>query len=264
MKKLTLIIIAVLLSFSLVMPCLAKSDSDKSLSYITDTVGLLTDDECEELEEYAAKLAQIYSCGVYAIIVDDYRDYGYDMERICKEFYSEYSLGKGDDKNAVLLLLSMDDRDFWLIDFGSYTAYAITDYGYEAIKDSFLDDFGDDDWYSGFSDYFGQCEELFEAAESGAPIDEVPLTTGERLGFSFVPAFIMGLIAALVTCSVFKAQMKTARKAVEASRYVVPDGIEMHNREDRFTHTTRTRHRIQSQSSGRSGGGGNHSGGGKF
>ena len=48
----------------------AYASSGGSLGYVTDTVGLLTQEEQRELETTAAQLAESYGCGVYVIIVE--------------------------------------------------------------------------------------------------------------------------------------------------------------------------------------------------
>ena len=74
----------------------------------------------------------------------------------------------------------------------------------------------------------------------------------------------MAMLIALITCSVFKAQMKTAKEKTQANDYLVPQSMDLRVREDVFTHRTETRTRIETDSGSRGGGGGSsfHSGGG--
>ena len=61
---------------------------------------------------------------------------------------------------------------------------------------------------------------------------------------------------------VLKRKMRTVHKNVEADAYVTEDGLRLTEEEDRYTHTTETRTKIQKESSSgggtssRSGGGG--------
>ncbi len=243
---------------------LTSSAADSGeLSFITDEAGILSDYEEYQLEARAREIADRYSCCVYAVIVSDYRDYSSGMEQCARDIYYSYDLGYGPSGDAVILLLSMDDRDFWLMDFGSLPAEAITDYGFEALKDSFLDDFAEDDWYGGFSDYLDRSAKLFDAAERGEPIKE---SLSDRIFTAYGIALAAGAIIALITCLTFRSQMKTAVAAVSADEYVNPGSVNMYIRQDVYTHTTRTRRKIEQNRSSSGGGGGrsNHSGGGKF
>ena len=88
--------------------------------------------------------------------------------------------------------------------------------------------------------------------------------------FKLAIVIIVPLLIALIVCSRFKAQMKTAREKTQADDYLVPRSMELYVRQDTFTHRTESRTRIESDSSSsssRSGGGGGggssfHSGGG--
>ena len=88
----------------------------------------------------------------------------------------------------------------------------------------------------------------------------MPLAAKLAIGIG-VPCLI-----ALIVCSTFKAQMKTARLRTTAEEYVVPGSAVLRVQQDRFINRTETRVPIQTQSSsGRGGGSGGssfHSGGG--
>ena len=88
-------------------------------------------------------------------------DYTYDetIYEAAKTLYQEYSLGYGEEKSGELLLLSMAERDYTLIAYG-YGNTAFTDYGKDKLSEVFLDDFGDDNWYSGLSDYLDKSESM--------------------------------------------------------------------------------------------------------
>ena len=88
------------------------------------------------------------------------------------EIYEEYSLGVGAEQDGLLLLLSMEDRDYSLITYGDYGNYAFNDSGREAMTKYFLDDFGEDDWYEGFADYLEWTDVYLKAAEEGEPFSE--------------------------------------------------------------------------------------------
>lgn len=254
-KRVFGLLFALLLALSLTLPAVA---SQAQLNYITDEAGILTEQEWQTLETMAAELSEGYRCGLYVIILSDYMDFGSDPESVCYNLYEDYTLGYGRDRDAIVLLMSMYDRDFWINDYGAYGEGVMTSYGRGTLEDAMLDDFANDDWYSGLADYLGQCDNLLRAAESGEPVGS---SDGSSPLTAYLIAFVVAVIIAFIVCSIFKAQMKTAVRATSADHYVTPGGVEMRIREDRYTHTTRRERKIERSSSSSDG---NSGGGGKF
>lgn len=77
------------------------------------------------------------------------------------------------------------------------------------------------------------------------------------MGLGMKLLLILGIpcLIALVVCSVFKAQMKTAGIKTTAGDYIKMGDLRLNVQQDLFTHRTQTRQIIQQQTS-RSGGGG--------
>ena len=264
--------------------CAAESaEAPESFPFLLDNAGLLRDSQREALESRAAELSETHGCSLYVVTLQDHRQFNYDVYEAAKGIYEYYELGCGTERNGVLLLLSMEDRDYALIGHGTLGE---TICGYESswlLEDAFLDDFRSDDWYGGFDDYLSACDRQLTRLENGEDITEgadiitgpdgleyhaynypggAPrgLSTSAKLAIViFVP-----LLAALITCSVFRAQMRTAREKTQANDYLVPHSMDLRIRQDLFTHRTETRTRINNDSGSRGGGGGSsfHSGGG--
>ncbi len=251
MKKL----ICMLLILSLLaIPAVFASE----LGYVTDSAGLLTAEEAEILELTAEKTALSLGCGVYIITVEDYTDYADDVYRAAYGLYHQYSLGEGDGRNGILLLLSMQDRDYALFVYGPEAETAFSDYALRQLEDEFLDDLGYNDWYGGLTDYMETCREYLTLASQGKPVEENMLRY-------FPVVLIISVVVALVVCLVLKAQMKSVFKKAEADAYTDDAGLNLTGSRDMFIRTTRTKTKISSSSGGssRSGGGG-HGRSGKF
>lgn len=252
--------------------------------YVLDNASLLTDSQREALENRAAALSEEHACGLYIVTVQDYRSYNNDVYEAAKGIFQYYDLGLGDDHDGVILLLSIQDRDYA---FAGHGPKGETICGYESswiIEDEFLDNFRQNDWNGGFSDYLESCGERLTKLENGGDLTEgANIITGidgleyheynapgqaERgmpTAFKLGIVVFVPLLLALIVCSAFKAQMKTAREQTRADEYLVPHSMDLHVRQDRFTHRTETRTRIESNSGSRGGGGGGssfHSGGG--
>ena len=145
---------------------------------LVDHAKLLTDSQAEALSKRLQTIGDAYRCDVVIVTVpslgsktseayaDDYFD------------YNGYGYGATPDANGttingdgVLLLLSMDDRDF-AISTSGYGISAFTDYGIQNYLESeFLPYLRDNDYNGGFSAFANACEFLLKTAREGVPYD---------------------------------------------------------------------------------------------
>jgi len=206
---------------------------------VVDVPGVLTAEEANELNDRAWGLTQQYECAVYIVINDNLN--GMQAWEFNEAIHREYKMGYGADKSCIILLLSMDEREYDIMAHG-YGNTAFTDYGKEKLADSFLDEFGDDDWYDGFEEYLEGCDEFLKAAREGNPVDKgrSPIL-GILLGVAFP------LLVAFIYCSRLKSQMKTAVMQRAAKVYIGKEGLTLTQKNDRFLHTTRTERYIEPQ-----------------
>ena len=228
--------------------------SEPQLYCVTDMAGLLTPDEDLELEEMAQQLGEQYDVGVYIVTVDDFRDTGESsVYKATYTIYHEFTMGLGPNRDGIMLLLSMAERDYAMFVYGKEAEYAFNGYGQEQLEEVFLDDFADDDWYGGFQDYLDECGDYLQKAESGHPVRASATKY-------IVISIALALIIALIVCGVLTGKMKSAVKQATADAYVA-GGLNLTQNTDFFTHRTQTRTKIErgdssSSSSSESGGGG--------
>ena len=258
MKKRFVLAMVLCIALCLAFGGAAYASSGGSPGYVTDTVGLLTQEEQRELETTAAQLAERYGCGVYVIIVDDYTDYTNGSTRdFAKETYINYDLGVGEDKNGILLVLSISDRDYYLLTKGDIANAAFTDYGQEQLTQEFLDDFRYDNWFAGFRDYMSTAGQYLEAAENGTPVDiysDDEIDPAVSAGVDILFIVVIPCLISLAVCGIFAAQMKTARRQTGARGYISHGGVDMRVTQDQFLYHTETRQPIP-QNDNNSGGG---------
>ena len=227
--------------------------AEETENFIYDTAGILSDQDIVRLNEAAKEVSLNHGCGVYVAVFDDMTEYGYRyIESFSEAVYEEWSLGIGEERNTIVLVMSMAERDYDLCAHGELAHTAFTDYGKEVLADEFKDDFRRDDWAGGFADYISECDYMLSRAEQGDPIDipsggsYVQRGLGERLTRNIIPGLIIGIIVAFIYCGALKSKMKSAKIAREASAYISAQrGIWMQDESDMFTHTTVTRQRIE-------------------
>ncbi len=229
------------------------------LSYVTDAALLLSDSEKAQLESAAATVSEKYDCGVYIIIVDDYRRYytANDVFDAAEGIYTYYGLGHGSERNGILLLLSMNERDFALAAYGSKAHTAFTDYGKEIVIDAFLPELGNNDWAGGLNTYIQSCASLLQSWGEGNPVDIPKAELGLFRALLF--SFGIGAVAALIVCLIFCAQMKNVKAQSYAGDYIDRNSFELNVRQDMFLHRSVVRQPIPKADS--HGGHGGHGGG---
>jgi uncharacterized membrane protein YgcG len=232
--------------------CVSTAFAEAQLYYVTDEAGILTESEDLQLESMAESVSKQYGVGVYIVTVDDYQNYGTgDVFEVTYGIYHEYTMGEGENRDGIMLLLSMAERDWAMFCYGERCEYAFNEYGQEQLESVFLDNFSEDDWYGGFEDYIEECSVYLQKATEGKPVRESP-------AFYIIIMVGMSLFLAFLVVGIMWVRMKSVAKERTAAAYVAGD-LNLTGQSDVFTYRTETRQKIESSSSG---GSRSHSGGG--
>lgn len=256
MRKVLTFCLTLLLIAALALPAFAVSTA-----HVVDDANLLTDQERGELEAYARQITQTYGIGIYILTVDDYRDYYgayYEIFDVLWNYYHDNDLGFGADREGMILMLSMRERDYATFFYGENTEYAFNSYGQEQLEEYFLDNLQYNDWYGGFHDYLAVSEEYMALASAGDPVRESPW----GLAILFI-AVACGI--SLIVTGIQWSQMKNVRLQRSAENYQVENGFRLTRNRNIFLHRDVIRRKIENNSGSRSHSGGGGSGrSGKF
>ena len=275
------VLLCLLLCLSLSGTALAQ-ESEMTLGYVTDAANLFTESQVAALNDAATQVSSEYHCAIYAILVDDYTQYNPQSVEDCAQgFYGYYDLGFGDERDGLLLLLSLEERDYALQDYGPNAARWFTDANLNRLESGFLKYFREDDWYNGVMAYIQGAGQLLSRAQqeaqdpSGGEYNSQESIFGFGDGMDPITKLIIAIAPssaiALAVCQGFKSQMKTAKERDTADEYVVSGSARLRVKEDQFINRTRTVQVIeQPRDHGGGHGGGfnggmpNHSHSGKF
>ena len=283
-KRLTAIITALLLCTMMTVPSVfAAEEYATSIgpydtiilserSRMVDMADLLSDSEEKELQNQLDEISERQKVDVVVVTVDslgskspmDYADDFYD--------YNDYGFGNKND--GILLLLSMEERD-WYITTTGYGITAITDAGIDYISDKFVSYLSDGEYADGFEVYAELCDEFITQAKTGKPYD---VNNMPKEPFKVFPKIIIalgiGFAVAFVVTMMMKGQLKSVRRQAAADSYVKQGSMVITDSRDLYLYRTISR-TARPKSSSSSGGGGSstHSsssgsshggGGGKF
>lgn len=225
----------------------ASEPDSVRMQYVFDISDLLTYEEWVELEARAADISNRQHCGVYFALVNDYTDYGDGgVYEVTYQLYHGSELGFGTDRDGIIVLLSMEERDYAMFVYGEYAEYAFDSYGQEKLEEQFLGDFGDNDWYGGISHYLDACDEFLTKADAGDP---VRLSYWENFWEYFPAVAVLACLPTGSICIWLMRGMKSVRQKKEANAYLTEGGLHLTQQYDQYTHTTETRTKIQEESS---------------
>ena len=78
--------------------------------------------------------------------------------------------GYGEDRDGALLLISMEDND-WYISTCGYGITVFTDAGIQYIGEQIKEDLSDGDFSEAFDKFVGLCDDFITKARTGDPYD---------------------------------------------------------------------------------------------
>ena len=210
-------------------------------------------DEISEKHKFEVVIATVNSLGTRTSTeyADDYYDYS--------------GFGLDDERSGILLLISMEDRDWAISTTGNGIPY-FTDKGQEYMVSEFKRYLSKGEYYRAFDLYADLCEMFIEEAEGGSPYDvnhlpEHSLRPFREVVFKYLMVVLpISLLAAfllwLIICTIEKKKLTSVSLAGQADDYIVKDSLNISKRKDTFLykHTTK-RYNPPSESSGGGGGG---------
>ena len=241
---------------------------------VVDMAELLSDSDKTALLSKLDEISERQKLDIVVLTVNTLdgktpRDYADD-------FYDYNGYGFGENKDGILLLVSMEDRDWWISTTG-YGITALTDAGIEYISEKFLSDLSDGDYAQAFTTYAELCDQFITQAKTGEPYDIGNMPKEPfNVAWNILVAFVIGLVVAFVVTNIMKKQLKTVQLKSEANNYVKSNSMIVTENRDLFLYnqvSRRARPKETDNRSGSSGGSSTHTsssgsshggGGGKF
>ena len=188
------------------------------------------------------------------------------------DFYDYNGYGFGENRDGVLLLVCMEDRDWWISTSG-YGITVFTDAGIEYISEKFLPDLSDGNYADAFTTYAELCDEFITQARTGEPYDTNNLPKEPFNVFtSLLISLVVGILVSLIVTGKMKGKLKTVRMQPAAEEYVRNGSMLVTESSDLFLYSQVDR-RVKSKDNDSGGGSSTHTsssgsshggGGGKF
>ena len=199
--------------------------------HLVDDAGLLTNTDAANLETKLSQISDRYNVDVVIVTVDSTNG------KSPMDFADDYYDYNGYRTDGILLLVSMDDSDWWVSTTG-YGITAITDAGLDYMSDRFVPYLSDGEFAQAFEKFADLCDEFITQAKTGDPYDSHNLP---KEPFSLVTNLLIalgiGLVVAWIVTGSMKAKLKTVRQQAKADDYIASGSLQLTHSRDLFLYT---------------------------
>ncbi len=210
MKK---FVLSLLLIFALLTPLTAFAEG----TYVSDRAGLLNSESAENLEETARKVSERYGVGIYVVTVPQHSG---DIYEACYSLYHKEGLGISQQRNGLILMLSMENREYALFCYGNEAEYAFDKGGLAKLEKKFLDNLERNDWKGGIAEFITECHSYLGQADAGKPVRAFPW-----LGLAI--SLAASLSAAIAVCAFYIKSMAGGIKSAAQLEVHSSKGLEL-------------------------------------
>lgn len=221
--------------------------TERLQSRLVDNGDLLTDSEEEELLAMLDEISERQQCDVVVVTTDSLQ--GRTAMEYADDFYDYNGYGFGENRDGILLLISMEERD-WHMSTCGYGITAFTDAGMDYMADKFTPLLSDGFYSEAFTKYATLCDEFITQAKSGEPYDKGNLPKGTISPVMIPISVLIGIVIAFILGTKKKASLKSVVRKTNARDYAVPGSMILTANWDRLVNKTVTQRKIVKEDSG--------------
>ena len=244
-RKLLSMLFVVVLCLGLAVSAFAASSAD-----IYDEADLLSPQEETQLAEKLSEIGEEFDAQIVVMTVTSTSG---NIDAYIEDKFDSMNMGYGENRDGVLLLVCMDDREYRILSNG-YAGEAIGPSQIDAIGDAIVSDLSEGAYADAFSTFADQCAYYLDGYLNGFPFN---------VGKNLVVALIIGVVAGVIVAFVLKKQLKSVRQQKQANVYIKSGSMQITASRDLFLYREVSKTKKASTNSSGSGSSRNV-GGGKF
>lgn len=230
-------ICTILLVFAFCICCVLQASAEQSLPCVVDNANLLTDSQESTLTAKLDKIREQTQCDVLVVTIQSIgTDYS-DAKDYADSFFNDNGYGFGDDRSGILLLLSMDNRD-WAISTSGSCKTAFTQAGQEHIIEEIKPELSSENYAEAFTKYADFCNDFIVQAKTDEPYynDDAPK---EKMSKSWIAiSLVVGVLLAFAVAGNMKGKLKTVHSQAAAQNYEKDGSLNIVNSMDIFLYKT--------------------------
>lgn len=243
-----LLIILLLVSF---MPLSvygeAAAANERQLPRLVDAAGLLTEEQAERLTEKLDEISERQNFDVIIVTVDSLE--GCTATQFADDTFDYNGFGTGDNHDGILLLISMEERD-WAISTHGYGITVFTDAGQEYMVDNFIGHISNGDYYEGFDKFADLADQLITQAKTGVPYDINNLPKKPMSPVWILISILGGILIALIITGAMRSSLKSVSKQRAAGNYIVSTVMSPFANQDLYLYSVVTKQAKPKESEG--------------
>ena len=209
------------------------------LPRLVDDAGLLAQDDKYTLVRKLDNLSDKWQLDVVVVTNNSLGDKS--VEAYADDFYDYNGYGYGENDDGILLLLSMETRE-WAISTYGKAIDIFTDSEQQYISDGFLPYLSDGDYFGGFMRFAELCDSSVEAYNETGYTEH---NGGSKAPFGWLSAIggslIIGLIAGFATAMTLRSQLTSVKPQAMATAYAKKGSLNITERNDLFLYHNITR-----------------------
>lgn len=227
-KRLLAVFFALLLFIISAVPVLAAGD----LPRLVDDADLLSDSEEAALQNKLDEISERQRVDIVVVTVNSLE--GESAMEYADDFFDYYGYGFGDARDGILLLLSMEERD-WYISTSGYGITAVTDAGRSYMSEVFVGDLSAGNYAAAFTIFAELCDDFISQADTGMPYDVDNLPQEPFGAFSnLLIALGIGFVISLIATGIMKGKLKTVHSQSAADSYTREGSMQLTKESDLF------------------------------
>ena len=225
---------------------------ERLLPRLVDQADLLTEEEETKLLTKLDEISERQKCDVIVATVNSLE--GKTAEVFADDTYDYNGYGFGENRDGILFLISMEERDWWLSTCGN-GIYSFTDAGLEYISEKFLPMLSNENYQGAFLKYAELCDKFLTQAAAGEPYDVDNMPKGTVSSFWIFGDLVIGCLIGLGLANRKKKRLKTVKKKNTAADYAVAGTLMLSASSDQLFNRRVTQRTISSSSDSDSRGG---------
>lgn len=227
--------------------------SERLLPRLVDDANLLTAAEQRDLLEKLDEISERQKCDVVVVTLNSIG--GMDSQDFADDFYDYNGYGMTVSYDGILLLISMEERD-WAISTYGFGITAFTDAGLRYMEDQFVKYLGNGDYNKAFNTYADLSDKFISQARTGQPYDANKLPKKNPPAYWILIALAIGIVFGFIITGVMKSKLKTVHMQTAAKTYIKNNSLNISRSQDMFLYANVDRRaKEKSSSSGSSSGG---------
>lgn len=236
---------------------------ERELARLVDQADLLTSQEEALLLETLDEISERQACDIVVVTADGLG--GKSPRAYADDFFDYNGYGMGRTNDGVLLLVSMEERD-WYVSTSGFGEIAIGENELEYMSEEFVPYLSEGNYLEAFETYAKWCDRFVTEALTGKA------AVKETVSPIWIPgSLLIGFLLALIPVNIMKGKLKSVHRAAAAGNYVREGSFALTERKDLFLYRNVSR-MAKPKDDGPKGGGGHTSssgarhggGGGKF